>query len=94
MSDKINVDHVAKLARLGLNEEDKKKFGEQLSSILNYVEKLNELKTDNVSPTAHVFKKENVLREDIVKPFKDTDKILNNAPDKEDRFFKVKKIIE
>jgi aspartyl-tRNA(Asn)/glutamyl-tRNA(Gln) amidotransferase subunit C len=94
MSQKINVNHVAKLARLGISEDEKKKFEEQLSSILNYVDKLSELKTDNVSPTAQVLKEENVLREDKVTQFQNIEKILDNAPEREDRFFKVKKIIE
>ncbi len=91
---KSDVEYVAKLARLALTEEEKDKFCTQLNQILVYMEKLNELDTKDVPPTSHVLPLENVWREDEVKSFANTEKILNNAPEKEGRYFKVKKVIE
>ena len=91
---KKDVEHVARLARLALTEEEKEKFTVQLSKILEYVEKLKELDTSNVQPTAHPFFSKTVWREDKSLPFTDVESILKNAPDREDNFFKVKKVIE
>lgn len=62
------VRHIAKLARLRLSDAEVKKYSTELTKILGYIEILNELKTDDVGPTAQVTGLENVLREDIVKP--------------------------
>ncbi|MFA6995571.1 MAG: Asp-tRNA(Asn)/Glu-tRNA(Gln) amidotransferase subunit GatC [Patescibacteria group bacterium] len=61
------IEHIAELSRLELNAEEKTKFGAQLDSILNYVEQLNEVNTDNVEPTAQVSGLEDVWRNDSVK---------------------------
>jgi aspartyl-tRNA(Asn)/glutamyl-tRNA(Gln) amidotransferase subunit C len=91
---KIDVDHVAKLARLGLTEEEKKLFGGQLSSILDYAAILQKLDTTNVLPTSHAIPMENVLREDKVIPCQNVKPILANGPEVTDHMFKVPKIIE
>jgi len=91
---KIDVEHIAHLAKLRLSEEEKEKFGAQLSSILTYVEKLNELDTSGVEPTSHVLAIGNVMREDALRPSLPTDEALLNAPDRADNFFRVPKIIE
>lgn len=91
---KKEVEHVAKLARLKFSDEELDKFSMQLDEILEYVNKLNELDTENVEPTAHIVPIHNVLREDEIKPSMDRDKILMNAPDKENGCFKVPKVIE
>ena len=91
---KIDVEHIAHLARLRLSQEEKEKFGAQLSSILTYVEKLNELDTSGVEPTSHVLAMANVLREDALRPSLPTDEALLNAPDRTDDFYRVPKIIE
>ncbi len=91
---KIDVEHIAHLARLRLSGEEKAKFGAQLSSILTYVEKLNELDTSGVEPTSHVLAMGNVMREDIVTPSLPADEALLNAPDRADDFYRVPKIIE
>ncbi|MCL4475269.1 MAG: Asp-tRNA(Asn)/Glu-tRNA(Gln) amidotransferase subunit GatC [Nitrospirae bacterium] len=91
---KIDVEHIAHLARLRLSEEEKEKFGVQLSSILTYVEKLNELDTSGVEPTSHVLAIGNVMREDALRPSLSTDEALRNAPDRADDFYRVPKIIE
>ena len=88
-----DVEHVAKLARLEFREAEKKKFTLQLNTILDYIEKLNELDTRNVEPLSHVIELTNVLREDIVKPSYPQEEMLKNAPEKSDKFFKVPKVI-
>ncbi|CAH0122571.1 MULTISPECIES: Asp-tRNA(Asn)/Glu-tRNA(Gln) amidotransferase subunit GatC [unclassified Paenibacillus] len=89
-----DVEHVAKLARLDLSEEEKTKFTEQLNAILKYAEKLNELDTDDVAPTSHVLPIANVMREDEVRPSLPIEKVLLNAPDEEDGQIKVPAVLE
>ncbi|MCC6545349.1 MAG: Asp-tRNA(Asn)/Glu-tRNA(Gln) amidotransferase subunit GatC [Nitrospirae bacterium] len=88
------VEHVAKLARLALRDEEIDTLTGQLSNILTYVEKLNELDTKNIDPTSHVLPIKNVLREDEVKISLDREKALGNAPDRTEEFFRVPKVIE
>lgn len=87
------VEHVALLARLNLNEDEKETFAEQLSSILEYVDKLNGLPTENVEPLTHILPIYNVFREDKVKPGTPRDEILANAPLLEENQYKVPKIM-
>ncbi|OXM83947.1 Asp-tRNA(Asn)/Glu-tRNA(Gln) amidotransferase subunit GatC [Paenibacillus rigui] len=89
-----NVEHVAKLARLELSEQEKQKFTEQLNAILKYAEKLNELDTDNVEPTSHPMPLVNVMREDVSRPSLPIEKVLLNAPDEEDGQIKVPAVLE
>lgn len=89
-----DVEHVAKLARLELKEEEKQQFVEQLNAILKHVEQLNELDTENVEPTSHVMKLFNVMREDEVRPSWPIEKVLLNAPEEEDGQFKVPAVLE
>jgi len=91
-----DVEHVAKLARLELSDQDKDKFTSQLASILEYIEKLNEIDTDQVDPILNAASDENVTREDVVMPSLEHDEIMKNAPDTDNdrNFFKVKKVIE
>ena len=96
---KKDVEHVARLARLALTEEEKDRYTEQLGQILTYVEKLSALNTDNVPPTSHVLPLSNVWREDKTEPstaqtLGSPEDILANAPEREGPLFKVKKIIE
>ena len=91
---KENIEHIASLARLSLTEEEKELFGLQLSSILDYMEKLNELDTTDVEPTSHVLPLNNVMRDDISGPSIQREDALMNAPDHTDKFFRVPKIIE
>lgn len=88
------VEHVAHLARLEIKEEDKEQFTEQLSAILTYVEKLNELDTKEVEPTSHVLPIENVFKEDVAGESISTDRALENSPEKEQNHFKVPKIVD
>lgn len=91
---KEDVEHVAKLARLGLTPEEKELFTKQLSAILEYAENLKKLDTKDVPPTSHAVPMKNVFRKDKVIPFEETEAILANAPEREERMFKVPKILE
>jgi aspartyl-tRNA(Asn)/glutamyl-tRNA(Gln) amidotransferase subunit C len=91
---KDTVEHVANLARLYLSEEEKSEMTDKLNSILDYMEKLNELDTEDVPPTAHVIPIKNVFRDDRVRESLPVEEVLKNAPDKDKNFFRVPKIIE
>lgn len=91
---KEEIAHIAMLARLHLSEEEKALFGAQLSSILDYMEKLNELETSIIEPTSHVLPLSNVMREDVPGQSIPRDKALLNAPEHTDKFYRVPKIIE
>lgn len=90
------VEHIAKLVRLGLSEEEKKKFQNQISSILEYVEKLQKVDTKNIEPTAQVTGLVNSVREDEVNPqTRETmEKLINAAPMKEGSLVKTRAIFE
>lgn len=88
------VSHIARLARLHLSEEEKEKFSIQLSNILTYMEKLNELDTSDIEPTSHVITLKNVFREDKLEPSLSSEEALRNAPDRSGNFFRVPRIIE
>jgi len=88
------VEYVAKLARLKLSDEEKTLFTQQLDSILLYIDKLNELDTADVPPTSHVLALENVMRDDEVKPSYPPEEVLAIAPEREDSFFAVPRVIE
>lgn len=89
----FDLEYVAKLARIGLSKEEIEKFSPQLSKVLDYINKLSELDTEEISPTTHVIDIKNVLREDKVKEPLAREEVLKNAPDKEDGCFKVPKVI-
>jgi aspartyl-tRNA(Asn)/glutamyl-tRNA(Gln) amidotransferase subunit C len=91
---KIDVEHVAKLARLGLTEEEKKLFGQQLSAILDYADNLKKIDTNNIPPTSHAVALKNVYRPDQVVPCPNVEDILANAPDEANHMFRVPRIIE
>ncbi len=92
--DKEQVKKVAKLSRLKLTEAEVEEFTGQLSAILGYVEKMNELDTDNVEPLAHCLPISNVFRQDSIKASLGTEKALANAPQRDGEFFKVPKILD
>jgi len=95
MITKKEVERIAKLARLGLKDKEKKKFAEELSDILDFVNKLNQVKADKVEPTAQVTGLENITRQDKgrKKTKKETDKLLDLAPSVESRHVKVKAVL-
>jgi aspartyl-tRNA(Asn)/glutamyl-tRNA(Gln) amidotransferase subunit C len=92
--DEAQVRKVAKLSRLDLTEAEIEAFTGQLSAILDYVEKMNELDTDDVEPLAHCLPISNVLREDRAKDSLGAEKALANAPQRDGNFFKVPKILD
>lgn len=98
MSDELlsikDVEHVAKLARIAVSDEEKKRYQSQLAKILGHVGQLGKIDTEGVPPTAHPFEVSNVWREDQAKPFNDIPAVLQNAPDREETFYRVKKVIE
>jgi aspartyl-tRNA(Asn)/glutamyl-tRNA(Gln) amidotransferase subunit C len=89
-----DVEHVAKLARLGLSEEEKVKFTDQLGKILDYAEQINALDTEKVPPTTSPFPLKNVLREDKVVPCDDIEAIIKNGPEVEEHMFLVPRMFE
>jgi aspartyl-tRNA(Asn)/glutamyl-tRNA(Gln) amidotransferase subunit C len=89
-----DVEHVAKLARLELSEEEKQVFTEQLNSILKYAEHLNSLDTEGVEPTSHAMPLLNVMREDKTHESLPPDKVFLNAPEEEEGQFKVPAVLE
>jgi aspartyl-tRNA(Asn)/glutamyl-tRNA(Gln) amidotransferase subunit C len=92
--DKKQVEHIARLARLAISEEEKELFGSQLSKVLEYIEKLNELDTKDVEPTSHVVALTNVMREDAPAASLPQEEALRNAPDRAGGFYRVPRIIE
>lgn len=90
----MEIGHIALLARLDLSEKEKDLFSRQLGSIIKYIEKLNELDTGSVEPTAHVLPLHNVFREDEVQPSLPREIALQNAPERNEQFYRVPKIIE
>ena len=87
-----DVEHVAKLARLELTEEEKEKFTKQLGAILEYAQQMNEIDTTGVEPMAHAIPVVNVMREDVPEYRQTKEELMANAPCKEDGFFRVPKI--
>ena len=90
----MEIGHVALLARLKLTDNETTLFSRQVSSIIDYIDKLNELDVKDIEPTAHVLQVKNVFREDESKPSLPREKALQNAPDSNDNFYRVPKIIE
>jgi aspartyl-tRNA(Asn)/glutamyl-tRNA(Gln) amidotransferase subunit C len=91
---KKEIEHIAVLARLRFSEEEKELFGSQLSSLLDYVEKLNELDTKDIEPTSHVLSLNNVMRDDLQAVSLPREDALVNAPSHTEKFYRVPKIIE
>jgi len=90
------VEHIAKLARIKLTNKEEEKFANDLSSILNYIDKLNEVDTENIKPIQQITGLETVIRKDEVtnKDPKIAERILSQAPEKQNNYFKVPKILE
>ena len=87
------VEYVAELARIQVSEEEKGQLSQHLSSILTYMEELNQVDTEGVSPMASVVSHDNVLRDDEVRESLPQDKAVGNAPVAKDGLFQVPKII-
>jgi len=92
--DEATVRHVAHLARLNLSDEEVARFADQLSAILEYMAQLNELNTEAIPPTAHPLPVTNVFRDDRIRASWTPAQALHNAPQRQDDFFKVPKVLE
>ena len=88
------IEYVGILAKLELSGEEKEQAKKDMESMLDYVDKLNELDTDGVEPMSHVFPVNNVFREDIVTNGDDREESLKNAPERKDGAFVVPKTVE
>ena len=89
-----DVDHVARLARLGLDTAERERMQAQLGQILEYVQVLQRLDTEAIPPTAQVIPLRNVMRPDVVQPSLPVESVLANAPAHEDAFIRVAAVLE
>ena len=89
-----DVEHVAGLARLGLDEAEITRLEGQLNDILERFEVLAQLDTDAIAPTAQVIALEGVMRDDVVRPSLSVEEALANAPERREDFFTVPKVVE
>lgn len=88
------VTHIARLARVGLSQDELSRFQDQLSQILDYFQRLQEADTENVPPTAHTLAMHNIMRDDEPRPSFDKEDILANAPQREGDLFRVRAVLE
>jgi len=91
---KMDIEKVARLARMELSEEEKKTFGNQLEQVLTYMEQLNRLDTAGVEPTSHAIPIQNAFREDETRFSFPREEVLGTSPDQGNGHFKVPRIIE
>src|SRR5262245_35744345 len=97
MSRKIDsaaVRHVAHLARLKLGDADIERFATDLAGILDYADQLNRVDTSHIEPTAHPLPVQNIFREDEPRPCLGAEQVLANAPQREDGFFVLPKVLD
>jgi aspartyl-tRNA(Asn)/glutamyl-tRNA(Gln) amidotransferase subunit C len=92
--DRDQLDKIAHLARLEFDEKDAAKMMQDMTAIVDWVEKLNEVNTDGIEPLTTMSYEVNSLREDTVLPHLDHDRALRNAPKKDADYFRVPKVIE
>lgn len=94
MIKKEQIEHLGKLAKINLTDEEKKKFQKELSSILDYFNFLKKIDTSKIEPTFYPFHLENIMREDEVKKEKPerVEKLIKAAPAKEGRYIKTKEV--
>ncbi len=90
----LNIDHVAKLARLALTPEEKTRFSQQLGDVLHHIEQLGKVDVSNVEPTAHAFAVTNVWAEDVARPGLAVQAALRNAPAQREQMIVVPKVVE
>ncbi|NIP30294.1 MAG: Asp-tRNA(Asn)/Glu-tRNA(Gln) amidotransferase subunit GatC [Candidatus Dadabacteria bacterium] len=91
---KKEVENTAELARLEFEDDELQIFTDQLGNILEYIKNLNELDTEDIEPTSHAIEINIPLREDVVNQWINVEEALQNAPEREDDFFVVPKVIE
>jgi len=88
------IKHISKLSRISIDDEKAKKLAGDMNSIFDFIEKLNELNTDNVEPLTSIAETTLKLRVDEVKSKNIRDKILKNSPDENEDFFVVPRVVE
>lgn len=88
------VEHVARLAHVGLQPDEVDELTEQLSTVVDHVARLQEVDTSDVPPTAHVLPLQSIVREDVVTPCWSADEVLANAPHRADNFFEVQAVFD
>jgi len=88
------VEKVAHLARLNLTEKEKESMIVDMEAIINFADQINELAVGDVSPTEHVIPINNVFREDVIRPSMKQADLLQNAPNSENGYFCVPKVVE
>jgi aspartyl-tRNA(Asn)/glutamyl-tRNA(Gln) amidotransferase subunit C len=91
---RAQVEHVAQLARLGLTDEEKEALASELSSILEYIDQLEQLDTSSIAPTAQVGELVDVMRDDEVEPSLGVEEALANAPSRDSNYFRVRAMQE
>jgi len=91
---KMDIEKVARLARLELSEEEREAFRRQLGKILEYMEQLNQVDTSEVEPTSHTLSVFNVFREDEIRDSSSQEEVLGIAPEEEEGHFRVPRIID
>jgi aspartyl-tRNA(Asn)/glutamyl-tRNA(Gln) amidotransferase subunit C len=90
----LDIDHVARLARLALTPDEKARFAAQLGDVLDYMSQLVEVDVSGIEPTAHAFPVTNVWDEDVARPGLPVEAALRNAPAQRDHMFVVPKVVE
>jgi aspartyl-tRNA(Asn)/glutamyl-tRNA(Gln) amidotransferase subunit C len=90
----IDVDHVARLARLALTDEERERYRQQLGLILEHAARVQEVAADDVPPTAQPVPRANVLRPDEIQPCLTQEEALSTAPEVEEDRFKVPRVVE
>ncbi len=88
-----DVEHIAELARLKFKDKELENFTVQLNEILEYMEQLNELDTENIDSLLHPVEDSNIFRDDAMKPSIGREEALKNAPQRDEEFFKVPRVI-
>ena len=90
----LDIDHVAKLARLALSPEEKATFAQQLGSVLHHIDQLGKVDVSGVEPSAHAFAVHNVWQVDVARPGLPVDEALRNAPAQREGMIVVPKVVE
>ncbi|MCA9984668.1 MAG: Asp-tRNA(Asn)/Glu-tRNA(Gln) amidotransferase subunit GatC [Anaerolineales bacterium] len=91
---RAEVENIAQLARLTLTEEEKALYQQQLSEVLAYAERLNELELGDVPPTAYAVPRQNVMRDDVARPALPVEDVLFNAPQQANNQFLIQTVLE
>ena len=90
----LDIEHIARLARIELTADEKAKFAAQLGDVLHHIEQLSKVDVSGVEPTAHAFAVNNVWREDVAKPGLPVEAALRNAPAQRENMIVVPKVVE